>query len=544
MPALRRAVSEVGSHRGPAAKATQAGKNLYIVIPNLTAPEREFLEGFARGIRPLDPGFIRQYARDPVAFVHDFIVFTLPAPNDRPTEYQDRILDALIEYNRVAVRGPHALGKTALAAWLVLWGVLTADDVKVVTTASSWLQLTTFLWPEIRKWAGMLNWAKLGRPPFTRFELLARSLRLSATREAFAVSPSDPAKMEGAHAERIVYIYDEAKSIPVGNFDASEGAFAGAGKDTGREAYALAISTPGAASGRFYDIHTQRRGLEDWEAIHVTIDEVIAAGRVSKDWVKRMAKSWGREDPRFIRRVLGDFVDSDIESVVIPTSWIELAFERFREWEAAGSKTIGDPIALGVDVGRGGDRSVIAPRYQCLIPGAKDLRDEDGEPIYGQVITELFTHKKRDTMNFAGIVAKRMGEDTIAIVDVIGTGAGVVDRVRELDHRVFSFNASKKTKRRDATGTNGFFNTRSAAWWGLRDLLNPDNDHWIAIPEFEDGYSSVQSELTAPDWWETSSGDIRVRGKPEIKEELGVSTDLADALIQAFWVGTFGALMV
>ena len=113
------------------------------MIQNLTAPELEFLRGFAYGIRPLDTGFKDQYARDPRASVHDFIIFKGAPPNDRPAPYQDKILDLIIEHKRVAVRGPHALGKTALAAWLVLWAILTADDVKVITTASSWLQLTT-----------------------------------------------------------------------------------------------------------------------------------------------------------------------------------------------------------------------------------------------------------------------------------------------------------------------------------------------------------------------------------------------------------------
>jgi len=67
--------------------------------------------------------------------------------------------------------------------------------------------------------------------------------------------------IEGAHAESLLYIFDESKSIAAPVFDAAEGAFAGPG-----EVFALAQSTPGEPSGRFYDIHARASGLEDWRS--------------------------------------------------------------------------------------------------------------------------------------------------------------------------------------------------------------------------------------------------------------------------------------
>ena len=72
------------------------------------------------------------------------------------------------------------------------------------------------------------------------------SIKLS-TGQAFSVASNQPALIEGAHADQLLYIYDEAKSIGPDTFDASEGAFAGAGTG-GREAIAWAGSTPGARS--------------------------------------------------------------------------------------------------------------------------------------------------------------------------------------------------------------------------------------------------------------------------------------------------------
>ena len=180
-----------------------------------------------------------------------------------PAPYQERILKALVKHKRVAVRGPHGLGKTALAAWVVLWGLLAFDDdVKIPTTASAWRQLEKFLWPEIRKWA---------RPLMTEhadMTLLTLSAKIPG-KEAFAVASDDPALIEGAHANTLIYVFDESKAIPAGTWDAAEGAFSGAGEDTGADAYWLAISTPGATDGRFYDIHQRRPGFEDWHTEHV-----------------------------------------------------------------------------------------------------------------------------------------------------------------------------------------------------------------------------------------------------------------------------------
>src|SRR5688572_17833774 len=110
-----------------------------------------------------------------VRFVRD-VIHADPAP------YQERILRALVEYKRVAVRGPHGLGKTAIASWVTLWAMYAfTDDVKVLTTASVHRQLQKFLWPEIRKWARRIQWAENARP-----RILDLSIKMPG-KEAFAI---------------------------------------------------------------------------------------------------------------------------------------------------------------------------------------------------------------------------------------------------------------------------------------------------------------------------------------------------------------------
>lgn len=450
------------------------------------------------------------YRDDPAGFVTECIRWL---PGKAPTPYQLANLRALVEHGRVAVRGPHGLGKTAEAAWSVLWFALTRDatreDWKIATTASAWRQLTHYLWPEIRKWSRMLDWERIGREPFTRDELLQMNLRLRSG-EAFAVACENAATIEGLHADQLLYVYDEAKTIPEETFDASEGAFSGAGSDTPREAYALASSTPGAPLGRFYEIQARKPGLEDWHAIHVSLDDTIEAGRVSREWAEQRKRQWGSDSAVYRNRVLGEFAASDEDSV-IPLAWIEAANER---WQAIAE--FGALDAVGVDVARSGaDQTVFALRH-------------------GLVISELRRRGKQGTMDTTGQVKGILqGTEATAVVDVIGIGAGVVDRLREMGKSVEAFNASEGTKRLDSSGELGFVNRRAAAWWNLREMLDPDSGVEVALPDDD----TLTGDLTAPRWRVMSGGRIQIESKDDIRKRLGRSTDDGDAVVQAYWPG-------
>jgi hypothetical protein len=446
----------------------------------------------------------RRYRDDPAAFVRDCIAWR---PGEGPTDYQVEILDQLVARRRAAVRGPHSLGKTAVAAWVILWFALTreGEDWKIPCTASAWRQLTHYLFPELRKWARRLRWERLGRGPFDDGrELLQLSLKL-ATGEAFAVASDTPALIEGAHADHLLYVFDEAKSIPAATFDAAEGAFASG------DCYALAISTPGEPQGRFYDIHARKPGFADWWVRHVTLEECIAAGRVLPAWAEQRRLQWGEASAVYRNRVLGEFAASE-ESGLIALSWIEAANDRWLALEESGEW--GEFVGCGCDIARSGqDRSVLALRW-------------------GDAIRELRRYARQNTMEttgrIAGVLEARGG---VAIVDVIGIGAGVVDRLREEGRRVEAFNASEHADWRDASGELAFANKRSAAWWNLRELLDPAGGRGLALPPDD----LLTGDLTAPHWRVTSGGKVQVESKDEIRKRLGRSTDDGDAVVMAFW---------
>jgi hypothetical protein len=470
-----------------------------------------------------EPKGAEAYYADPVGFARDCI--TWPSGLFL-TPYQQDILEALgkprgagAHRSRLAVRGPHGLGKSATSAIAVLWFAVTRDaagvDWKVPTTAGSWHQLTQYLWPEIHKWSGRVRWdlVRGGRAP-NRAELQNLNMRLSHG-HVFAGASANAALIEGAHADSLLFVYDEAKAIPAATFDACEGAFSGTG-----EALALAISTPGDPSGRFYDIHARRAGYEDWRARHVTLAEAVEAGRISLDWAEQRRRQWGEDSAVYANRVLGDFHAGD-EDTVIPLRWVEAANERWAEWDANGRPDLPGPHTDGVDVARSGtDRTVIAVRR-------------------GPVVTELRRSSREDTMMTAGRVRGHLASDpeATAIVDVIGIGAGVLDRLREDGCKAEPFVASAGTGNMDASGELGFGAVRSAAWWNLRELLDPSRDADLALPPDD----MLLGDLTAPKWRVLSGGKIQVESKDDIRKRLGRSTDDGDAVVQAFWQENTGA---
>lgn len=470
----------------------------------------------------------RNWAYDPVAFIHDCIAWP---EGQGPAPYQEETLSRLYEHGRAAERGPHGLGKSSTAAWSVLHFALTRDDLedwKIATTASAWLQLKRYLWPEIHKWHRVLRWDVLRREPFKDgTEILDMALQL-ATGQAFAAAPNRPESIEGLHADCLLYVFDEAKTIADEIWDSAEGAFAGAG-EAGREAYALAISTPGPPRGAFYEIHAKQRGTEEWWTRHVTLEEAIAAGRIPRKWAENRAKDWGEKSSIYINRVLGDFAPED-EDAAIPIAWIEQSNLR---WQELRHEELGPVDGIGCDpADTGKDMTAIAPKRGSFIdeiryfPGGG--RTEEGEPDYGAEI-----------MATAGRLIRMLeGGKARTIIDVGGGwGASIVGRLREQmpneRNRIVAFNGMVPTKWTDSTRELHFANVRAAAYWNLRERLNPESDEPIALPPDD----LLTGDLTEPKWLGmTSSGKMRLETKDDVKERLGRSPDAGDAVVMAVWL--------
>lgn len=478
---------------------------------------------------------LEHYARNPSAWVPDSIDW----PRRRAVApYQLEALQSLADNHRFALRGPRGLGKTTTAALAVLWFALTREylglDWKVLTTAGVARHLLRALWPEIHKWAPRIR-GGLYLPPVPEKQLLTASLQMRHGQAYYAVA-RNPDLIEGAHADEILILIDEAKSVPEPIWDALEGAL------TGEEGqYALALSTPGAPAGRFYEIHQGRH--EDWSHRHVTRDEAIAAKRISRKWAEARAKSWGTTSALYRQQVEGAFAADD-ENAIIPLSWVEAAFERWHAWRDAGRPSVlgavdpghehyaawveaGSPVdagawSYGVDVATSGaDKTVVAHRH-------------------GQHITRFDFEATGDTMETVGKMQALIPDDRKlerwSVVDVAGVGTGVADRLDELGYRVKRYVGAASTTATDESGEFGFNNTRSAAYWHLRELLSPNRPPHEAImlpPKQE-----LLADLTTPTWRiiTGSPPKIAIETKEDLVKRLGRSPDFGDAVVMAYWL--------
>lgn len=430
-----------------------------------------------------------------------------------PAWYQEYIGRTLATERKVSVVGPHGLGKTGTDANIVLWFAHTREergiDWKVVTTAGAWRQLQRYLWPEIHKWARRLI------KPMSKDALLNMELKFKYG-QAFAVASDDPANIEGAHADEILYIIDEAKAVPPDTWDAIEGALSAG------NAYVLANSTPGKAEGRLYEIHDQRPGYEDWTTIHVTLDMAIEAGRINPLWAEQRARQWGPTSPIYLNRVLGEFSTIDSDGV-IPLDWLEVANERYLELKDLGKLKTQSLTAVAADVSteEGIDKTVVGSLFGDV------LTDNS---VYPHVDTMKTAREVKIRLDSSGNARKQSKKRPIAVIDAIGVGTGAVDTLREQGYVVDAFMGSSKAKFMDHTKELSFLNRRAESWWHLRDLLNPAFGHEIAIPDDP----SLIGDLVAPRWEQTPNGSIKIEDKDEIIKRLGRSPDEGDMVVMAY----------
>ena len=289
------------------------------------------------------------------------------------------------------------------------------------------------------------------------------------------------------------------------------------------EARALAISTPGVPSGQFYDIHMRKPGFEDWLARHVTIDEAIDAGRVSGLWVAQRAKQWGETSSVYQNRALGEFADNTEEGV-IPLSWIVRAQNKWKEWKKSGMSAVHGKKTLGVDVARAGDdKTVIAVRDGCLVQN-------------------LHVFSKLPTTATTGHVKVRSEGRYIQIETDGGLGAAVYDNLREQSVPLLRpITVGGSTHWRDKSKQLRFDDVRSAMWWNMRELLDPENGEELMLPPVEE----LKIDLSSPSWEMISDGVVKVEAKKSIRQRIGRSTDYGDACCLAFWnTGSGGGVVV
>lgn len=149
---------------------------------------------------------------------------------------------------------------------------------------------------------------------------------------------------------------------------------------------------------------------------------------------------------------------------------------------------------------------------------------------YRVIAQEIYTQKS--TMETVGklIILKKKYKAGSIVVDSIGVGAGIVDRLNELDQPVFSINSAEKSK-----DEMKYKNLRAEMWFNAFSHFYNSN---VSIPDDE----ILIDQLSQVKYKTDSAGRLQVENKEEIKKRIGRSSDRADALVMGLY-GLDSAIM-
>jgi hypothetical protein len=77
-----------------------------------------------------------------------------------------------------------------------------------------------------------------------------------------------------------------------------------------------------------------------------------------------------------------------------------------------------------------------------------------------------------------------------------------------------------------------FLNRRAEAWWMLREALDPNSAHKIALPPSP----TLRTQLCCARWLQKSKNVVQIESKDDMKARLnGRSPDHADAVVMAWY---------
>jgi hypothetical protein len=264
---------------------------------------------------------------------------------------------------RIAVSSGHGIGKSALVAMVLLWGLSTCPQARATITANTEVQLRTKTRPELSIWlqrAINAHWFDL-----TGTTLAMRESPASWRADLVPWTENNAEAFQGMHNQgsRIILIFDEASAIADTIWEAAEGAQT----DTNTEIIWLVFGNPLRSTGRFRECFGQF--AHRWKTYQIDARQVDGTNKEQfQEWVD----DWG-EDSDFVRtRVRGMFPRAGDASFIDSERVAGAMSREVRKTE--------EPLVMGVDLARGGsDRIVIAFRRGLdarsipwrMIPGEK-----------------------------------------------------------------------------------------------------------------------------------------------------------------------------
>ncbi len=411
---------------------------------------------------------------------------------------QKEVLDTLGTHARVAVKSGNGLGKGFSAAISILWFLYCEDEAVVLSTAPTFRQVRHVLWREVHRLYRNARYDLGGK-------LLDTRLEISKGRYALGLSADGADEFQGFHSPNMLIVVDEAEGVEETIYEAIDSVM------TSENCKLLLIGNPTTMEGSF-----RRAFYEDSELYQtITISALespnvlqgrsVVRGLVTRKWVEERGRVWGAGNPVYQARVLGEFPDQG-EDTLIPLSVVEGAVARDFTPSPALPNQGEENVVIAVDVARfGSDKSVILRRR-------------------GMVVVDIQAYRGLDTMKLAGHVANaiQLHKPAVVMIDEVGIGAGVVDRLREQGYHVQGVNVGMA-----AQDSEHYANLRAKGFWDLHNLFLRGD---VTIPP--DG--ELVGQLAGLRYTFNSLGRVVMESKEEVRRRGGASPDKADAMMLAF----------
>lgn len=216
----------------------------------------------------------------------------------------------------------------------------------------------------------------------------------------------------------------------------------------------------------------------------------------------------------------GDFGASlrDHDHQIISSEWIRLSQSK---WTSSPPPV--PQCAIGVDIAQGGeDKTVLAKRH-------------DG---WFDELVEFKGTETPDGLAVAGIVMVHRRDHSKVVIDLGGGygGSAYEQLKRNIDTAVIGYKGSQATAKRTKDGSLPYFNTRAAAYYALREALDPDQPGGQRVilppdPELFADFCSIRMDDKCPD------NMIKLEPKKDLVKRIGRSTNKSDAVVMAWWDG-------
>lgn len=417
-----------------------------------------------------------------------------------PDPWQEEILDAYPHNQRVSMTACKGPGKTCVLAWIAWNFLLCCPMVNIPATSISGDNLKDGLWKEMNKW-------RLKSPivqhlfEWTNTRIVLKSHPANHWMSARTWPKTGDAEQQaqtlaGIHEDFVLFILDEAGSIPDSVMAAAEAALASC-----KRGHIVIAGNPTMLSGPLYRAATNEKHLWYRKEITGDPDDPSRASRVSEVWARQQIEKYGRDHPFVLVNVFGRFPPQSLTSLIGPDE-VRAAMNRYyRDWE------IGDVAkVMGIDVARqGDDESVIARRHGIQMLPFKSYRNVPNG-IVGASIANREWHE--------------FGADACFVDATGGLGFTWLDQMAVLGRAGIPVQFSSK-----ASDDRRYANKRAQIYFDFVDWIKRGG----ALPPM-DGEGSDKLLRALCETQVTFHKDrLILEDKDDIKSRLGFSPDHADA---------------